>query len=412
MKNEVNTMKSGRRIGGRMEKRVLVWLAAIGISLSLLSGCGQDAQSAGNPGSAGSSDVGAAGGENRDGEALSGAESPEGSAAPEAADFEQVYDAAEAETAGKVHIATQLSGYTGDGYLEGFESEEDSYSFQVEIPASGSYDLTVISAGMGGEKTNGIAVDGETVGSFVTASEEFGEALLQRVYLEGGMHTVSIRTEWGWIGVDALKIKSARPLPENVFQVEGDLVNPNAAESARGLMAYLQDIYGSYILSGQHSDKGIGGPEILALKKVNGDKTPAVLGLDFIEYTPSRVANGSSGISTQLAINFDAMGGINTFCWHWNAPEKYLTDAEPWYRGFYTEATNIDLKAIMDGEDQEGYELLLRDIDAIAEQIAILQEADVPILFRPLHEASGGWFWWVLRARKATLNCGSCFMSA
>ena len=394
MKNEVNTMKSGRGIGGRMEKRVLVWLAAIGISLFLLSGCGQDAQSAGNPGSAGSSDVGAAGGENRDGEALSGAESPEGSAAPEAADFEQVYDAAEAETAGKVHIATQLSGYTGDGYLEGFESEEDSCSFQVEIPASGSYDLTVISAGMGGEKTNGIAVDGETVGSFVTASEEFGEALLQRVYLEGGMHTVSIRTEWGWIGVDALKIKSARPLPENVFQVEGDLVNPNAAESARGLMAYLQDIYGSYILSGQHSDKGIGGPEILALKKVNGDKTPAVLGLDFIEYTPSRVANGSSGISTQLAINFDAMGGINTFCWHWNAPEKYLTDAEPWYRGFYTEATNIDLKAIMDGEDQEGYELLLRDIDAIAEQIAILQEADVPILFRPLHEASGGWFWW------------------
>ena len=114
-------------------------------------------------------------------------------------------------------------------------------------------------------------------------------------------------------------------------------------------MAYLQDIYGKYILSGQHSDKGVGGPEILALKKVNGDKTPAVLGLDFIEYTPSRVANGSTGISTQLAINFDAMGGINTFCWHWNAPEKYLTDEEPWYRGFYTEATNIDLGAIMRG---------------------------------------------------------------
>ena len=79
---------------------------------------------------------------------------------------------------------------------------------------------------------------------------------------------------------------------------------------------------------------------------------------------------------------------------HWNAPEKYLTNEEPWYRGFYTEATNIDLGAIMRGEDEEGYGLLLRDIDAIAEQIAILQEADVPILFRPLHEASGGWFWW------------------
>ena len=48
----------------------------------------------------------------------------------------------------------------------------------------------------------------------------------------------------------------------------------------------------------------------------------------------------------------------------------------------------------MNGEDEEGYELLMKDIDAIAQQLLILQEADVPILWRPLHEASGGWFWW------------------
>ena len=461
---------SGIKVNRPVGRRAFAWIAAICLSLSLLTaGCGQEAESAGNSGGAvnaqnpgdgvlggegDSEDRDSQGGrvsegaENADGNTASyGAENPEsgkasdgssagnaddgvsegssagnaGSSAsgsagqqgskssrggsdsagnqksgttPEAVNFEQIYDAAEAEMTGKVHLATQLSGYTGSGYLAGFESEGDSCSFQVEIPTAGSYDITVISAGMGGEKTNGITVDGETAGSFVTASEEFGEAVLQRVYLESGAHTIGIRTEWGWIGVDALKIKSAERLPESVFQVENALANPNATESAKGLMAYLQDIYGSYILSGQHSDKGVGGPEILALKKVNGDKTPAVLGLDFIDYTPSRVANGSSGISTKLAINFDAMGGINTFCWHWNAPEKYLTGSEPWYRGFYTEATNIDLAAIMNGEDEEGYELLLRDIDAIAEQISILQEADVPILFRPLHEASGGWFWW------------------
>ena len=48
----------------------------------------------------------------------------------------------------------------------------------------------------------------------------------------------------------------------------------------------------------------------------------------------------------------------------------------------------------MNGEDQEGYDLLMQDIDAIAKQLQILQEADVPVLWRPLHEASGGWFWW------------------
>ena len=323
---------------GRTGLRGAAWLAAMGLSLFLLTGCGQvpgennvgngvESESpedngpgngigSGNQESESPEDNSLGNGvesespeDNGSGNGNSDSGSPEDSTRPEAGDFQQIFDAAEAETAGKVRLETKLEGYTGSGYLAGFESQEDSCSFQVEIPAAGSYDIIVISAGIGGDKTNGIAVDGETVGSFVTASEEFGEAALQRVYLESGVHTVSITTEWGWIGVDAMKIKAAQPLPDSVFQAEGDLVNPNATESTKGLMAYLKDIYGKYILSGQHSDKGVGGPEILALKKVNGDKTPAVLGLDFIEYTPSRVENGSSGISTQLAINFDAMGG-------------------------------------------------------------------------------------------------------
>lgn len=308
--------------------------------------------------------------------------------------FSRVFDAAEAEVSGKVRLETKLAGYTGEGYLTGFESAGDSCSFTVDVPAGGSYDIIVVSAGIGGEKTNHIGVDGQIVGSFVTSGEEFGESVLQRIYLDAGEHKVSIHTDWGWIGVDSLRVESAERLPDSVFQVKGALANPNASPSTVGLMEYLKSIYGSYILSGQHSDKGIGGPEIMALRKVNGDKTPAVLGLDFMDYTPSRVAHGTTGIATKLAVNFDAMGGINTFCWHWNAPEPYLIDGKPWYSGFYTEAVNIDLAAIMNGEDEEGYELLLRDIDAIAEQIGILQEADVPVLFRPLHEASGGWFWW------------------
>jgi len=37
---------------------------------------------------------------------------------------------------------------------------------------------------------------------------------------------------------------------------------------------------------------------------------------------------------------------------------------------------------------------LIRDIDAIAVQLKRLQAANIPILWRPLHEAEGGWFWW------------------
>ena len=48
----------------------------------------------------------------------------------------------------------------------------------------------------------------------------------------------------------------------------------------------------------------------------------------------------------------------------------------------------------MNGEDPAGYDLLLEDMDAIAKELQKLRDAGVPVLWRPLHEASGGWFWW------------------
>ena len=191
--------------------------------------------------------------------------------------------------------------------------------------------------------------------------------------------------------LDKLTVQTSKPIDEGIYNVSAELVNRNATESAKRLMSYLTDIYGEKILSGQYCDTGQFGKECAVVNKVTG-KYPAVLGLDFIEYSPSRVENGSTSKATDYAKSFWENGGIVTFCWHWNAPSKYLTGE--WWSGFRTESTNINLAKIMNGEDEEGYELLMKDIDAIAQQLLILQEADVPILWRPLHEASGGWFWW------------------
>jgi mannan endo-1,4-beta-mannosidase len=57
----------------------------------------------------------------------------------------------------------------------------------------------------------------------------------------------------------------------------------------------------------------------------------------------------------------------------------------------------------MDGDDPEGYDLLMSDIDEIAVQLKRLQDADVPILWRPLHEAAGGWFWWGASGAEANI---------
>ncbi len=302
-----------------------------------------------------------------------------------------MYEAERATLSGNVKSASKENGYSGSGYVEGFQKEGDSCTFSVSIPEAGFYDLNFVSAGIGGAKDNFVLIDGEQTGSIHTADVKFGDAILTRVYMEAGDYEVGIAPSWGWIMLDYLEVAVSQPISEEIYEVDAKLSNKNASKTTKRLYSYLLDNYGENFLSGQFCDTGFMGKEFQIIKETTG-KTPAVLGLDFIEYTPSRVANGSIGHATEFAKGFWEKGGIVTFCWHWNAPEKYITGQ--WYSAFYTDSTNIDLAKIMSGQDKEGYDLLMKDIDAIAEQLLILKEADVPILWRPLHEASGGWFWW------------------
>lgn len=300
------------------------------------------------------------------------------------------YEAEDASFTGGTHGETGKAECSGGGYATGFQNDGDACVFTVEVPEDGFYDL-LFSSSAGDYKENYVTADGEALGNLVTDTKSFTESEISRVYLTAGEHEVAVSKFWGWIDLDYLKVAVSKPIPASTYQVSAELVNENATENAKRLMSYLADNYGTRILSGQYCDTGINGKEIRVVNEVTGKK-PAVLGLDFMEYTPSFVEHGSKGRSTDLAIQCWEQGGIVTFCWHWNAPSKYLTGN--WYSGFYAEYTNIDLAKIMNGQDEEGYELLMADIDAIAAQLLILQEAGVPVLWRPLHEASGGWFWW------------------
>jgi mannan endo-1,4-beta-mannosidase len=302
-----------------------------------------------------------------------------------------IYEAEQADLSGGVMIDTKKESYSGTGYVNGFSVDEDGCHFQITIKEAGFYDFNFISASEGGYKENIVMLDQEKMGTVSIESTDFSDSVLNRIYLTEGEHIVSYVKYWGYVRLDRLEISKSPALAEDVYEVSAKLVNENAGDEAKRLMSYLTDIYGEYFLSGQYSD-GMYSKDMACIWKENGNQYPAVLGLDLIEYTPSRVSHGSTSKAVEHAIEFWEKGGIVTFCWHWNAPEKYLK--EPWYSGFYTEYTDIDLEKIMNGEDQEGYDLLMKDIDAIAKQLLILQEAGVPVLWRPLHEASGGWFWW------------------
>lgn len=309
--------------------------------------------------------------------------------------FTATYEAEEATFTGNIKVVSSMKGYTGTGYLAGMQSNQDTITFTVKVPGNGTYDLNFISAGEGGHKENNILLDGSNVGLSIVDKTEFQDSKLQKIYLTAGEHQIQMTKSWGWVLVDSLIVTASKPIDNSIYQVSAKLSDPKATDRAKRLMQYLTDMYGKYVISGQFGNMGIYGPELKAINLATG-KYPAILGLDLIEYTPSRAANGSVGREVLYAKKFNEKGGIVTFCWHWNAPEPYLknTNEQPWYRGFYTDATTIDLAKIMNGEDKDGYDLLIRDIDAIAVQLKALQTADIPILWRPLHEASGGWFWW------------------
>lgn len=283
--------------------------------------------------------------------------------------------------------------FDGESCVGNLYEDGSGVKVQLTVPESGFYDVVVTMASEGGYKENYIEVDGERMGVVVTNGTSWHDDALERVYMEKGSHEVAVMKYWGWSKINAISVIPSAELPDDIYDVSPVLVNPNANESTCRLMAYLCDCYGKVTLTGQYCETGMYGNENAAIFRATGEY-PAILGMDLSDYSPSRVAHGAQCTTVDKAIIYGQKGGIVTFTWHWNAPEKYLKPDENWYAGFNTNQTTIDLAAIMDGRDPEGYQLLLEDMDTIAAQLKRLQDADVPVLWRPLHEASGGWFWW------------------
>ncbi|MDR1668415.1 MAG: beta-mannosidase, partial [Oscillospiraceae bacterium] len=287
-----------------------------------------------------------------------------------------------------------------DGGVGRFEQKDpnDRLEFTADIEREGFYRLDFVSKSSGGYKENTVHIDGEPAGALITDSDDYALSALRHIYLTKGRHTVALTAMWGWISVKSVTVTPEEPSDGSEFNVPVALVNPDADDNALGLMSYLAMNYGRTSLAGQQSqgdwarDHGLFGGEAELMYERTG-KRPAVIGLDMIDYTPSRVANGTRSREVEAAAEAWENNAIVTFCWHWNAPEPYITG--DWWSAFYTEHSREGFfKKIMDGNDPEGYDMLLRDIDAIAEQLAVLRDAGVPVLWRPLHEASGGWFWW------------------
>ncbi len=150
----------------------------------------------------------------------------------------------------------------------------------------------------------------------------------------------------------------------------------NATPEAKALLNYLYAIKGKKYLSGQMwAPWGI--DEIQTVYDITG-KYPAVKGQDLIH-------EADNANEIQLAIEWGRKGGIPTIMWHWGAPTKG--------EGYEQSKMTIDIERCFQ-EGTEEYKAMWDDLERIANHLTVLRDANVPVLWRPMHEFDGNWFWY------------------
>lgn len=184
----------------------------------------------------------------------------------------------------------------------------------------------------------------------------------------------------------AVRLLLCAPL---VFAFEADTpVTPEASQEAQSLLTFFSDIYGKKIISGQQDGWPRTNGLSLELNYITNTtgKLPAILGMDVSSCTDKSPRHDvNHRLMRHAAAWFNERNGIVEFCWHWRAPMN-----EP---AFYSKETTFDIsRAVTEGTPE--YAAVLDDLDLIANELEFLRDAHVPVLWRPLHEANGRWFWW------------------
>ncbi len=298
-----------------------------------------------------------------------------------------------------------LAGYSGDGFI--YQTGE-TLSTTVTVPEEGMYEIIINYAQiLDDSRMQTLSINDTDYTFEAPYSHDFVELDLGRFRFQEGENTLTFKPYYGYCEYDTITIQTADSVD---LSVSSETSDPNATAETRSLMNYLTSVYGTNVISGQQEIYGGGHDddpdqyekEFEYIYETTGEY-PAIRGFDFMNYNP--LYGWDDGTTERVIEWVNDRGGIATACWHINIPSDFdsyvVGEAVDWTECTYALNSSFDVNNVtIEGTKEKAYVDLA--IECLAEQFQMLQDANVPIIFRLFHEAegnggldgNGSWFWW------------------
>jgi len=188
---------------------------------------------------------------------------------------------------------------------------------------------------------------------------------------------------------------AASPRPAAPAPYHCEPVNPNATPEARALLKKLCDLGGKGILTGQHNYPNERNLDTNRIFEITG-KYPAIWGSDFgFTSDEDKDAITHRDLMIAEAKKQAAAGSVIYLCWHMLRP----TEDEPgkpgasWSGSVQARLTDDQWLELI-ASDSPLHQRWEKYMDTAAVYLKQLQDAHIPVLWRPMHENNGTFFWW------------------
>jgi mannan endo-1,4-beta-mannosidase len=194
-----------------------------------------------------------------------------------------------------------------------------------------------------------------------------------------------------------------------VVSIKTSLAMANSSAQAVKVYNFLRDNYGVKAISGAMANVSWNINEALWVNQHTG-KYPAIATFDYI-HLPYSPANWIDYSKTSVIEDWWSNNGLVSASWHWLVPPaEGVTDITKFtYKP--EETTFSAANAVIEGTWENTF--VKADLAKMAGYLKLLRDKNIPVIWRPLHEAAGNtyefnggtaWFWWGTKGATAYKN--------